>query len=654
VDRVALCSRPVCMKLAANVHDHSSQEPSGALQVRSGGNLGHRYELDGVETIVGRASDCDIQLDDQLSSQRHARIVRHSNGYRIFDLRSSNGTFVNSQPVLEAEMLDGDFLQIGDTIFQFLARPQEGQALATTTLRRAAVPSALARGAQRMLQQARYSGPDAIDLVDHAADGTFAARPPAAAKEEEDEELSLREIWQQIIKVAVFFRPYWRSISAFAALGAIAGGLSYFVLPPPRRAVFEMSLVSSSADNPVQEYQRSNVAFFRSVEQTFVSTALIHRTLAALGEEAASEEHVSAVKNNLAILQLGGLNTYRGTYADGDGEQAVRFLGQHLQLYLDSEIEKTLKVIRAEAEFLRNQLAETEKELRRTEHELLVFKKDNIDGLPEQARQYYDYLFDLQKRNSESDTRMARIYAQLELDRTRLRGEEPLIESRIMATRPYEEALVEVNRSLAEAQAAGKGDEHPDVRRLKDQADRLRDLAKNAERGGDTRIERSRNPSFQSIKNSVHELEVSARVANREARQVEKDLKRIREVVDRLPELEARYAELTRSYDATKALHTRIFEQLKTTELQLELERASAHARYDIITPPSLEFVSKNKKVLARAFPMSFVGLFFGLGFAAFRRLRVPGEATPEEEEDDPVTGSADNSAAVEAEWLED
>ena len=68
--------------------------------------------------------------------------------------------------------------------------------------------------------------------------------------------------------------------------------------------------------------------------------------------------------------------------------------------------------------------------------------------------------------------------------------------------------------------------------------------------------------------------------------------------------------------------HTRIFDQLKTTQLQYELERASAPARYEIITPPRLEYVSSVRIFGKRAFMAAAFGLFLGLAIAVALQIR--------------------------------
>lgn len=57
--------------------------------------------------------------------------------------------------------------------------------------------------------------------------------------------------------------------------------------------------------------------------------------------------------------------------------------------------------------------------------------------------------------------------------------------------------------------------------------------------------------------------------------------------------------------------------------MQVELERASAAARYDIIAPPNLEPISRMGTVINRAFMGGVAGLMAGLGFATFKRFRA-------------------------------
>jgi diguanylate cyclase (GGDEF)-like protein len=85
-----------------------------------GPSLGKRFELGPKETVIGRGQDCDILLDRDAVSRRHARVEPAEDGWRAVDLGSTNGSYVNDVPIQERTLHDGDRLKIGNTIFKFL------------------------------------------------------------------------------------------------------------------------------------------------------------------------------------------------------------------------------------------------------------------------------------------------------------------------------------------------------------------------------------------------------------------------------------------------------------------------------------------------------------------------------------------------------
>jgi predicted component of type VI protein secretion system len=91
------------------------------LVVLRGGGLseGERFDLIGGLSI-GRSKEADLQIDDRYASGLHARIFsRERRGY-IEDMSSTNGTLLNQATLHgEAELVDGDRIQIGDTEFRY-------------------------------------------------------------------------------------------------------------------------------------------------------------------------------------------------------------------------------------------------------------------------------------------------------------------------------------------------------------------------------------------------------------------------------------------------------------------------------------------------------------------------------------------------------
>ena len=86
-----------------------------------GSDMGKRFPLSKDEVVLGRGGDCDIQVDRDSVSRRHARVYRDGHNWMVDDLGSTNGSYVNDMPVQGAPPLrDSDFLKIGAAIFKFL------------------------------------------------------------------------------------------------------------------------------------------------------------------------------------------------------------------------------------------------------------------------------------------------------------------------------------------------------------------------------------------------------------------------------------------------------------------------------------------------------------------------------------------------------
>ncbi|MDR1710841.1 MAG: FHA domain-containing protein [Propionibacteriaceae bacterium] len=87
-----------------------------AVKVTHGAQAGTVVEL-GEGILIGRSADCQLNLDDDYVSTKHARIMRGQDGYILEDLGSTNGTFVNNARIsAPTPFALGDTLRIGRTL----------------------------------------------------------------------------------------------------------------------------------------------------------------------------------------------------------------------------------------------------------------------------------------------------------------------------------------------------------------------------------------------------------------------------------------------------------------------------------------------------------------------------------------------------------
>jgi pSer/pThr/pTyr-binding forkhead associated (FHA) protein len=95
-------------------------EGLGLLVVKRGPNAGSKYTLDQSVTSAGRHPESDIFLDDITVSRRHAEFRRAKKGYKVADVGSLNGTYLNRGRIDEAALSNGDEVQIGKFRLVFL------------------------------------------------------------------------------------------------------------------------------------------------------------------------------------------------------------------------------------------------------------------------------------------------------------------------------------------------------------------------------------------------------------------------------------------------------------------------------------------------------------------------------------------------------
>jgi hypothetical protein len=93
-------------------------EPSLVVERAPGHEPGMSYEI-GDGAVLGRGN-VEIKLEDPFASSRHARLVREGPVMVLEDLGSTNGTFLNGEPVDGPQPLHpGDVIRIGDSEFTY-------------------------------------------------------------------------------------------------------------------------------------------------------------------------------------------------------------------------------------------------------------------------------------------------------------------------------------------------------------------------------------------------------------------------------------------------------------------------------------------------------------------------------------------------------
>jgi hypothetical protein len=88
-------------------------------QPGTGMETGSTYELQTPVTLLGRGTDCDLRMVDTGVSRHHAELRVEDGQVVLVDLGSTNGTFVNGQPMRRVVLTDGTNVTLGRTTLVF-------------------------------------------------------------------------------------------------------------------------------------------------------------------------------------------------------------------------------------------------------------------------------------------------------------------------------------------------------------------------------------------------------------------------------------------------------------------------------------------------------------------------------------------------------
>ncbi len=103
-----------------------SDTPRWALRFISGKYQGGEFPVFVErEIIIGRSSDIDMVLVEDMVSRRHAKVTTSLDEIYIQDLGSTNGTFVNGEKVARSQLREGDRILVGTSIIKLVNPSQD-------------------------------------------------------------------------------------------------------------------------------------------------------------------------------------------------------------------------------------------------------------------------------------------------------------------------------------------------------------------------------------------------------------------------------------------------------------------------------------------------------------------------------------------------
>ena len=106
-------TRAIPARMASRGHYLALSDGDETRLIRLSSNITH----------LGRGLTADLRFEHQRVSRTHALIVRHGRVARLLDNRSTAGTYVNGRRVVATNIQDGDVIQVGPVVMQYVEVP---------------------------------------------------------------------------------------------------------------------------------------------------------------------------------------------------------------------------------------------------------------------------------------------------------------------------------------------------------------------------------------------------------------------------------------------------------------------------------------------------------------------------------------------------
>lgn len=573
------------------VPDDPSREAQ--LVVVEGPCAGLRCALDGPELLIGRSQYANLRISESSLSQTHAKIVAEREGSRVVhklvDLGSTNGTFVEGKRIRERRLSPGDRIAVGRV--------------------------------QLIYDCGLLVVPDNPQALQRIAPAPPGLRSPVSVVEVGPRPLAQDDPWTMVIAALRFGRRYALLLGLGTVLGTGLGVGSYWVAQPNVTANFQLSLVGTPQDNPVETQRRDNLQFFRTPGENFTRPALIADALRELGDDDVTASDIRDVKDRLSLAKQGQY-VWAGSFTAPNGIEALDYLDVHVRRFLEREIDTPLKGLVNEVETLTAEVDDAKQSMTGLELSKADWSREAKGVIPDQAAALQQLVFDLRLDLSKANAAVSVAIANRKLAKKLLSSEDPQRQTFHEQAQPYAERIAELNAEVAEAKAANKGPMHPDVLTRQAEIARLQGLFRDTRERGSTRITKSKNPAYAVLRSRYEVAKTDVANAQTERARLQRDLTQAELSVEQLPAREAEYAELMRDLEVMRERHNSAALKLQTSEVRLQLERSQADARYDMLAPPNVEPTSRTRTLLVRGGFGAMVGMIFMLCIAVLAEMR--------------------------------
>jgi polysaccharide chain length determinant protein (PEP-CTERM system associated) len=342
------------------------------------------------------------------------------------------------------------------------------------------------------------------------------------------------------------------------------------------------------------------------------------RDLAAEVEMLRQAIKVTATPEN--VFEIGATAKVSGFSNAQNAKLAAAIVQNLIDLFVSDNLSGDRTEANQSLTFLDNEVRKREQELQQAEQKRAEFEQHYLGLLPGEGS--------IEQRMAAARSEMSNVDQQLIQAQTSLAA----LRSQLAATPPTlpgvggdtgsaSGQLSSLEGQLAQAQARGYTDSHPDVIALKQQIARIRPLAAREPRGAGG----MQNPSYVSIQSMMAERQGTLQAAMARKAQLQSDMAQLTSNESSQPGVAAEQERLNRDYDVLKRQYDKLLEDRDQVRLRSDIATKTDSFKFRVIDPPSQPTLPKapNRPLLLTVILFAAIAAGIGAAFVAVQLQRT-------------------------------
>jgi succinoglycan biosynthesis transport protein ExoP len=310
-----------------------------------------------------------------------------------------------------------------------------------------------------------------------------------------------------------------------------------------------------------------------------------------------------------------------GGFSDAQNAHlAQAVVGKMIDLFMSSNALGSAAEAQRSLKFLDAQLAQRGQQLQDAEQKQQQFEQKYMGMLPgsgsidERMEQARSQLTDVESNLAAAQSSLAAINGQLAATPASIAGP-PMLTG---AGGPRER-LAALQAQLAQDQAQGWTDKHPDVIAVRSQIARLSGAAAAEPTAG---VNSQPNPTYISLRSMVAEKQANFAALSTRRSQLQADMASFAAKQAGAPEITAQQAKLARDHDVLQAQYDKLLSDREGVKLRADAQSQNGSVQFRLIDPPSLSKVPAKPKRLLLLTGVLLAAMIGGAG-AAFLRAKL-------------------------------